>query len=63
MLCAKCNLRKIETLQERALRIVYQDSELDYASLIGKSGQLSLRMNMLRILSMEIYKRELTPII
>ena len=45
-----------EKLQERALRIVYQDSELDYAGLIGKSGQLSLRMNMIRILSIEIYK-------
>ena len=56
MLCGKCNLRKIEKLQERALRIVYQDSELDYASLIGKSGQSSLRMNMIRILSIEIYK-------
>ena len=56
MLCGKCNLRKIEKLQERALRIVYQDSELDYAGLIGKSGQLSLRMNMIRILSIEIYK-------
>ena len=56
MLCGKCNLRKIEKLQERALRIVYQDSKLDYASLFGKSGQLSLRMNMIRILSIEIYK-------
>ena len=56
MLCGKCNLRRIEKLQERALRIVYQDSKLDYASLIGKSGQLSLRMNMIRILFIEIYK-------
>ena len=45
-----------EKLKERALRIVYQDSELDYANLIGESGQLSLRMNMIRILSIEIYK-------
>ena len=56
MLCGKCNLRKIEKLQERALRIVYQDSTLDYGSLIGKSGQLSLRMNMIRVLSIEFYK-------
>ena len=56
MLCGKCNLRKIEKLQERALRIVYQDSKLDYGSLIGKGGQLSLRMNMIRVLSIEIYK-------
>ena len=56
MLCGKCNLRKIEKLQERALRIVYQDSKLDYGSLIGKSGQLSLRMNMIRVLSIEVYK-------
>ena len=56
MLCGKCNLRKIEKLQERALRIVYKDSKLDYGSLIGKSGQLSLRMNMIRVLPIEIYK-------
>ena len=56
MLCVKCNLRKIEKLQERALRIVYQNSKLDCGSLIGKSGQSSLRMNMIRVLSIEIYK-------
>ena len=43
ILCGKCNLRKIEKLQERTFRIVYQDSKPDYGSLIGKSGQLSLR--------------------
>ena len=47
---------KLKKLHERALRIVYQDSKLDYGSLIGKSGQVSLRMNMVRILSIEVYK-------
>ena len=56
MLCGKCNLRKIEKLQERALGILYQDSRLDYGSLLGKSGQLSLSINMIRVLSIEIYK-------
>ena len=49
-----------EKLQERALGFhilkEYQGGKLDYGSLVGKSGQLSLRMNMTRVLSIEIYK-------
>ena len=49
-------MKKLEKLQERALRIVYQDDLLDYENLLTKSGQLGLRMNMIRVLSIEMFK-------
>lgn len=56
MFCGKTNLKKLEKLQERALTTVYNDKTLHYQDLLAKSGQLSIRMNLLRLLAVEMFK-------
>jgi len=54
--CPQKSLRKIEKIQERALRILYNDFENDYESLLKKSGKPSMEVKRFRVLALEIFK-------
>ena len=54
--CGKKNSVKLEKLQERALRLVYNDNVSCYTDLLTRSNMLSLSIYRLRFLAIEIYK-------
>ena len=54
--CGKTNLGKLERLQERAHSIIFLEKSLSYKELLKKSGQLSLNMNVMRFLMIEVFK-------
>ena len=56
MFSSASSLKKIEKLQKRALRFLYNDYEISYAELLLKSGRATMNVNGLRILCIEIYK-------
>ena len=56
MFCGKTNLGKLERLQVRALSTILLDKSLSYDDLLKKSGQLSVRTNLIRLLSIEVFK-------
>ena len=56
MLCGKTNMNKFEKLQERALATVYRDRSLTHDDMLRMSGQLSIRMNLVRLLAIEVFK-------
>ena len=55
MLCGKTNMNKLEKMQERALATVYRDRSLTYDDMLRMSGQLSIRMNLVRLLAIEVF--------
>jgi hypothetical protein len=63
MMCSKQNLRKLEKLQCRALRFVYSDYISSYEDLLVKSKQLSLSVQLMYNLAVEVYKclNDLSP--
>ena len=52
----KKNSAKLEKLQERALRFVYDDYDTNYVDLLSKANLLSLSMFRLRFLAIEVYR-------
>ena len=50
------SLKKIEKIQERTLRILYNDSTSDYNQLLNKSSKASMEVKRLRKLALEIFK-------
>ena len=50
------SLKKIEKIQERTLRILYNDSTSDYNQLLNKSSKASMEVKCLRNLALEIFK-------
>ena len=54
--CSSKSLRKIEKIQERTLKILYNDSTNDYNQLLNKSSKTSMEVKRLRNLAMEIFK-------
>ena len=56
MFCGKTNLGKLERLQERALSIIFLEKSLSYNELLKNSGQLSVKMNLMRFLIIEVFK-------
>ena len=56
MFCGKTNLNKLEKLQERALATVYGDNSLNYDDMLQRSGQLRIRINLMRLVAIEIFK-------
>ena len=56
LFCGKVNSKKLEKLQEKALRLVYTDHVSSYSDLLIKAGMLSLSMQRLRFLAIEVYK-------
>ena len=50
------SLNKIEKIQERALRILYNDFSGDYESILNKSGNSTTEVKRLRNLDVEVFK-------
>ena len=49
-------LKKIENLQMRALKFLYNDYELSYEDMLRKSDRATMNVNGLKILCSEIYR-------
>ena len=54
--CDMKNMRKIEKIQERALRYVFNDFRSEYAELRKRAGRPLLYVERLRCISLEVYK-------
>ena len=54
--CGESNTKKMEKMQERALRFIYEDFNSDYDTLLLKSGLPSLKIRPLRMIAIEIFK-------
>ena len=54
--CPAKSLRKLEKVQERALRILFDDFDSEYESLLKKSGKCTMEIKRLRTLGIEIFK-------
>ena len=54
--CSKANTEKLEKLQYRALRIVFNDYISSYESLLNKVNLPTLHINRLRCIATETYK-------
>ena len=50
------SLNKVESLQKRALRFLYEDYFSSYEELLQKAGKETMKVNRLRSLCIEIYK-------
>ena len=54
--CGESNTKKLEKIQERALRFIYNDSDSPYENLLEKSQLPSLRLRRLRSMAIEVFK-------
>ena len=54
--CGESNTKKMERIQERTLRFIYEDFNSDYDTLLLKSGLPSLKIRRLRMMATEIFK-------
>ena len=54
--CGKTDSKKVEKLQERGLRIVFNDFDATYESLLTRANFKSLEENRLRTMLVEVYK-------
>ena len=54
--CGETNTKKIEKIQERALRFIYSDYSTSYESLLIKSQLPSLKVRRLRTIALESFK-------
>ena len=54
--CGEVNTKKIEKIQERALRSIYQDYSSSYDMLVSRSQLPSLRVRRLRAIMLEAFK-------
>ena len=56
LFCGKTNSTKLEKLQERAIRFVYNDYTSPYENLLSQANLMSLSMFRLRYLAIEVYR-------
>lgn len=54
--CSSKSLKKIEKIQERALRLLHNDFASDYTELLKISGKATMEVKRLRNLALEIFK-------
>ena len=54
--CTKGNSKKLERIQERALRIIFKDYTSSYDTMLQRSNMLSLDLLRLKHLAVEMYK-------
>jgi hypothetical protein len=54
--CGESNTKKMEKIQERALRFIYEDFNSDYDTLLLKSGLPSLKIRRLQMMAIKIFK-------
>lgn len=61
--CGQCNLRKLEKINERSLRFVFNDNDSDYMQLLNHAGQPSLFNERVHYILTLVYKslNELAP--
>ena len=55
-LCEETNTKKIEKIQERALRFIYNEYTSSYEDLLCKSKLPSLKVRRLRTFALEVFK-------
>ena len=55
-LCRRGFVNKVESLQKRALRFLYEDYVSSYEELLQKAGKETMKVNRLRSLCIEIFK-------
>ena len=62
--CGEKNTKKMEKIQERALRFIYRDYDSSYESLLLKSQLPSLKVRRLRAIALEAFKilNNLSPV-
>jgi hypothetical protein len=54
--CGESNTKKLEKIQERALRFIYNNSDSSYENLLEQSQLPSLRLRRLRSMAIEVFK-------
>ena len=54
--CSAKSVKKIEKIQERALRILYNDFSSDFESILNKSGKSTMEVKRLRTLALKVFK-------
>ena len=54
--CGETHTKKLEKIQERALRFIYDDCKSDYAKLLQKSKLPTLKVRRLRSIATETHK-------
>ena len=54
--CSAKSVKKIEKIQERALRILYNGFSSDFESILNKSGKSTMEVKRLRTLALEVFK-------
>ncbi len=54
MLCGQCNVKKMEHIQLKALRFVFNDFTSSYAELLKKCEQQSISIHLIRSLAREV---------
>ena len=54
--CGEVNTKKVEKIQERALKFIYEDYSASYDELLSKSKLPSLKGRRMRSLAIEVYK-------
>jgi hypothetical protein len=62
--CTNKNSKKLEKVQERALRFVYEDYNSSYEELLQKAKVPSLQIRRMRTMALETYKiiNKLAPV-
>ena len=61
--CSDTDKRKLERIQERALRAVFLDKQSSYQALLDKSDLTTLQNRRLQDITIRIYKHKLCPTI
>ena len=54
--CSAKSVKKIEKIEERALRILYNDFSSDFESILNKCGKSTMEVKRLRTLALEVFK-------
>ena len=54
--CGNGSIHKMEKIQERALRFVFNDYESEYKDMLQKNGESTLYLKRVRIMAQEVYK-------
>ena len=55
-MCGKVNTAKLERVQLRALRFIYNDNDSSYEILLARSGLCTLELGRTRKVATEVYK-------
>jgi hypothetical protein len=54
--CGKVSTKKIEAIQERALRFMFNDKTSTYAALLDKSNYTTLHIRRIKVIATEVFK-------